>query len=113
MDRFMEPCILLLVAREPSHGYELLERLEEFGFCRDDVDTATLYRTLRRLEEEGAVVSEWEAGEQGPARRKYTMTDEGRELLREWASIARERVRRLGLFLKGYEGSVEAEAEGE
>jgi PadR family transcriptional regulator PadR len=48
-----------------------------------------VYRALRALEEDGLVVSEWEAGLPGPAKRTYTLTDDGREALRAWlASLA-------------------------
>ena len=68
MARFMEPCILLLLTAERSHGYELMEKLGHFGFDGTSSDMATLYRTLRQLEEDNMVVSAWEEGSQGPPR---------------------------------------------
>ena len=103
MDRFMEPCILLLLSDQASHGYELMDRLSEFGLDRDEIAGPTLYRALRRMEDSGHVVSEWEEGGQGPARRKYTLTDAGRAALQGWVDTVRERVRRLELFIEGYE----------
>ena len=32
MAKFMEPCLLLLLKQESSHGYELMEKLSPFGF---------------------------------------------------------------------------------
>ena len=101
MDRFMEPCILLLLSDQASHGYELMDRLSEFGLDRDEIAGPTLYRALRRMEDSGHVVSEWEEGDQGPARRKYTLTDAGRAALQGWVDTVRERVRRLELFIEG------------
>ena len=43
-----------------------------------------VYRALRALEDEGLVVSEWRADLPGPAKRSYTLTDDGRALLDEW-----------------------------
>lgn len=43
-----------------------------------------VYRALRALEDEGLVVSEWSAELPGPAKRTYTLTDEGREVLGSW-----------------------------
>ena len=78
------PVTLVLVREESSHGYELMERLEEFGF--DDVlNAGRLYRTLRRMEKEGLCESEWETSGRGPARRAYSITDSGEEYLAAWA----------------------------
>ena len=40
--------LLLLLAERPSHGYELVERLKDFGF--PESGTGRLYRELQRLE---------------------------------------------------------------
>jgi len=48
------------------------------------VDVGNVYRALRALEEEGLVVSEWQAGLPGPAKRTYTLTEEGLGVLRLW-----------------------------
>jgi PadR family transcriptional regulator PadR len=76
----LRPCILLLLAERPGHGYDLVERLKPFGF--DWGGPGPLYQTLRRLEDAGWVVSAWDASAAGPARRTYELTDEG------WAVLA-------------------------
>ena len=78
------PVALVLLREESSHGYELMERLEEFGF-EDVLNAGTLYRTLRRMEKEGLCESEWETSGSGPARRAYSITDSGEEYLAAWA----------------------------
>ena len=83
VERFGEPALLRLIADGPTHGYELLERLP--ALVGDErVDVGNVYRALRALEEDGLVVSEWSADLPGPAKRTYTLTDEGRALLGEW-----------------------------
>lgn len=79
--RFLQPCLLLLIAESPGHGYDLLERLAEFGFERDP---GGLYRALRSLEHEGFLISEWQHSEAGPGRRRYALTEAGRERLHAW-----------------------------
>jgi poly-beta-hydroxybutyrate-responsive repressor len=83
VERFGEPAVLLLLSRGPTHGYELLERLPEL-LGDERVDVGNVYRALRALEEEGLVVSEWQADLPGPAKRTYTLTDEGRAALDTW-----------------------------
>lgn len=94
---FARPCLLLLLAEAPTHGYELLERLRPFGF--DLNDPASVYKTLRQLEAEGHVVSEWELSTRGPARRVYSLTADGQEMLQAWAQTLATNREIIGMFL--------------
>lgn len=76
---FARPCLLLLLREQPAHGYELLERLQAFGF--DRADPGGLYRVLRSLEKERLVRSAWEPSGRGPDRRIYELTRAGMEEL--------------------------------
>lgn len=80
----LRPCILLLLAERPGHGYDLIERLKPFGF--DWGGAGPLYQTLRRLEDSGLVISAWDASETGPARRTYQLTSDGSHVLASWAA---------------------------
>lgn len=102
IERFMQPCLLLLLRRRPAHGYELMRYLEEFGFSGEDLDPGTVYRNLRRLEEEGLVSSRWDTSGGGPARRLYRLTPEGEEMLAAWAEAIKHQKSRLELFLEKY-----------
>ncbi len=83
VERFAEPALLLLVSEGSTHGYELLERLPAL-IGEERVDVGNVYRALRALEEDALVVSEWRADLPGPAKRSYTLTDDGRALLGTW-----------------------------
>ena len=88
--RFLRPCLLLLLREQPSHGYELLDRLQRFGFERDD--PGGLYRALRALERDGLVRGAWEPSSDGPQRRIYELTRLGTERLHADAkALARTR----------------------
>jgi len=96
--RWLEPFLLLLVAEGEAHGYALIARLNELGVAPEGVDVGMAYRTLRELEMEGLVVSEWVA-ENGAPRREYQLTHGGRAGLAEWASVMCERARLIDDFL--------------
>jgi PadR family transcriptional regulator len=83
VERFGEPALLLLLASRPTHGYELIERLPELS-GDDRVDVGNMYRTLRSLEDEGLVASEWSGDLPGPTKRTYTLTDDGHAVLESW-----------------------------
>ena len=89
VERFGEAALLVLLAERPTHGYELLERLPPL-LGEDRVDVGNLYRVLRALEDEGVVVSEWSADLPGPAKRTYTLTEDGRALLDAWLAALAE-----------------------
>ena len=77
-------CILLLLAEERSHGYELHERVREM-MPLWDVRAGHVYRELHRMNADGLVASVWEASQaRGPARRVYEITGAGRHALDEW-----------------------------
>ena len=102
---FLRPCLLLVVRERPSHGYDLLVRLEDLGFRR--VDPGRLYRTLRAMEQEGLVRSTWETSASGPARRTYRLTAEGTDWLHAWAAGVEEAGRMIDRFLGRYAALVE------
>ena len=82
---FITPWVLLVLKQWNLHGYLILQQLNQMGFA--EVDHATLYRELRRLEKEGFVASEWETGGSGPARRVYCITATGEDMLRGWTDV--------------------------
>ncbi len=76
---YLKPCLLLLLAEGPSHGYELLEQVRRLGIR--GAEPGGLYRYLRSMEKEELVSSWWEPSQAGPARRTYVLTDRGRTAL--------------------------------
>jgi DNA-binding PadR family transcriptional regulator len=98
--RWLEPFLLRLVAEDEAHGAALIARLDALCLAPDGVDIGMAYRTLRELEADGLVESAW-VTDDGPARRTYRVTDEGRQGLDEWISVMRERARLIEAFLDG------------
>lgn len=88
--RYIEPAILLILKEEKrSYGYDLSEKLARLALTDATIERAALYRSLRLLEENGYVTSDWDVEGTGPARRVYGLTDEGRTRLREWTQVLR------------------------
>lgn len=103
LSRFIEPRLLILLRKGPSHGYELIEKMDDFPFSDRPSDPGAVYRTLRAMENEGLVKSKWDTGESGPARRIYTLTKEGEERLYAWVVSFKKRLDAIEKFLKFYE----------
>ena len=102
IERFLEPCLLLLLHCNEAHGYELIEGLSPFGFEQNPVDLSSVYRMLRGLEEQGYVTSRWDTEGGGPARRLYQLTEEGDRYLAWWVDDLQETNRVLNHFLDTY-----------
>jgi PadR family transcriptional regulator, regulatory protein PadR len=85
----LDLAVLLILVRAESYGYELNQALAAAGFV--DLGDATIYGTLRRLEQAGALQSRLVASSDGPARKYYAITDRGtRELkegMRQWNAL--------------------------
>ncbi|WP_342601421.1 poly-beta-hydroxybutyrate-responsive repressor [Psychrobacillus sp. FSL H8-0483] len=81
---FLIPIMLLHLRDLNSHGYELMQKITQFGF--NAVDQGNLYRILRQLEKDGKVTSEWDTASDGPAKRIYSITTAGEQYLEVWAN---------------------------
>lgn len=105
--RFVEPVTLyLLKIKGGAHGYTLAADLNEYGLSDSFVEPGALYRTLRRLEENGYVVSTWDVEGGGPARRLYDLTPQGEEHLREWMAVLERLSLSLGRFVEDVRNAV-------
>ena len=109
--RFVEPCLLLLLHRGPSHGYSLVEELKEFGFAETPIDPSMVYRALREMEALGLVTSAWDTTGSGPPRRVYQITADGDQHLALCVADLREMDRVLHSFFVAYDKHME-EGEG-
>lgn len=87
----VEPAALAALLSAGGYGYDLRRIIMERTDGEVDVDVGGLYRSLRRLEEEGAVVSRWCDDETGPRRREYQVTEQGIELAEQWLDALRQR----------------------
>ena len=103
----VEPAALAALLHAGGYGYDMRKTILEKTDGEVDVDVGGLYRSLRRLEEDGAVVSRWCDDASGPRRREYELTQIGVELAEQWLDALRAR-RRLDEVLAGLlEGGLE------
>jgi DNA-binding PadR family transcriptional regulator len=81
----VQDVVLALLAKEPSHGYELRARLHEaLGPLRDALNAGQVYVTLTRLEKAGMVTAEHVGQADRPDRKVYALTAEGQQRVRVW-----------------------------
>ena len=94
--------LLLLLARETTHGYELGRQLADHGIA---AELGTMYRTLRMLEREGCAASTWAEPVAGPRRRLYQLTTKGRRELNELVGAIAATRDVHAAFLRAHQGS--------
>jgi len=74
--------------KEARYGYALIQELGAHGL---EIEQGTLYPLLRRLEEQGLLLSDWDTEGSRP-RRYYRLSPEGSEILAgltvEWYGLA-------------------------
>lgn len=67
--------LLHVLADEDGYGYAVVSRLRDAGFS--DLAEGTVYPALTRLEGAGLLTSYLQPSRSGPARKYYTLSDEG------------------------------------
>src|SRR5712691_5620480 len=75
----LDLAVLAVLADADSYGYDVVRRLRENGL--DHVGDASVYGTLRRLYQAGALSSYVVPSEEGPHRKYYSLTPSGTELV--------------------------------
>ncbi|MEE0845739.1 MAG: PadR family transcriptional regulator [Eggerthellaceae bacterium] len=109
----VEPAALAALLSADGYGYDMRRTILEMSGGEVDVDSGGLYRSLRRLEDEGAVVSRWVEDCAGPRRREYELTEEGVGLAEQWLAALRARRRLDGLLVDLLEQGLNAASAGD
>ncbi|WP_310551080.1 PadR family transcriptional regulator [Paenibacillus glufosinatiresistens] len=78
----LEGCVLEMINREETYGYEITRRLNALGFT--EVVDGTVYTILVRLERNRLVEITKKPSDMGPPRKFFALNDAGREELRKF-----------------------------
>jgi PadR family transcriptional regulator PadR len=76
----LEYCILSVLSKDSCYASDIIKELKE---AKVIVVEGTLYPLLTRQKNAGLLSYRWEESQQGPPRKYYELTDEGREYLKE------------------------------
>lgn len=76
----LEYCILSILDKGDAYASDIINKLKEAKMI---VVEGTLYPLLTRQKNAGLLSYRWEESTQGPPRKYYALTDEGREFLKE------------------------------
>jgi PadR family transcriptional regulator PadR len=80
----LQYCVLSLLAHDERYGFDLVRALSDVdGMLTSE---GTIYPLLGRLRREGLVDTTWRESSEGPPRRYYSLTREGRAALDAFAA---------------------------
>ncbi len=86
----LDLAVLAVLDERDGYGYDVVRRLREAGL--EDVGDASVYGTLRRLFQAGALSSYVVPSEEGPHRKYYGLNDHGRSVMalsaKTWVGFA-------------------------
>ncbi|KAA1424744.1 PadR family transcriptional regulator [Mumia zhuanghuii] len=78
----LEMLVLSVLARQPRHGYAIIEDLRVWSDDAFELPEGTLYPVLHRLEKSGLISGSWDDVD-GRRRKSYALTDGGHAALDE------------------------------
>jgi PadR family transcriptional regulator, regulatory protein PadR len=78
----LEGCVLEIISRQETYGYEITRQLNALGF--QDVVEGTVYTILIRLEKNKLVEITKKPSDMGPPRKFFTLNEAGQEELRRF-----------------------------
>lgn len=79
MKGILEGCILKIIDKSETYGYEIVVQLQNYGFT--DVKEGTLYPLLLRLEKKELIKATFKPSPLGPRRKYYNLTEAGKEYI--------------------------------
>lgn len=71
----LEGCILKVISKKETYGYEISEMLHQYGFS--DISEGTIYPLLLRLEKNKLISAKYRESPVGPKRKYFSISPEG------------------------------------
>src|SRR5699024_1684538 len=85
----LDGCLLAIIKDKEVYGYELAEKLGEYGF--QDFSEGTIYPLLMRMQKQKLITSTFKKSTAGPKRKYYSLTCEGenelKRFLKRWHEL--------------------------
>ena len=96
----LDVLVLKTLSWAPMHGYAIVQWIEQRARGDLEIVDAALYKALHRLEQQGAVTSEWGLSDNNRRAKYYALTPRGRALLKADAATWRRFASAVGRILE-------------
>ena len=101
----LEGCVLAIISKEETYGYEISEQLMEYGFGK--ITEGTIYPLLLRLEKNELISATYKASELGPRRKYYKLTEKGKDALEDFFQSYRELSDAVNHLMRDMQGGIQ------
>lgn len=86
LDKFVQPIILLILSKGSCSGYSIVKQMAFYPMLENNIpDTTGVYRQLKSMEEKGAITHVDYVDELGAEKKRYEITESGKECLANWS----------------------------
>ena len=75
----LEGCVLAVISKRKTYGYEISDQLMACGFRK--IENNTIYPLLNRLEKKKLIIATYQVSNLGPRRKYYALTPKGEQAL--------------------------------
>ncbi|HCC05085.1 TPA: PadR family transcriptional regulator [Patescibacteria group bacterium] len=99
---FLEFSVLLIIGTQPTYAVDILKQLKKANLL---VVEGTLYPLLSRLKSQGIVSYSWEESKNGPPRKMYSITTDGKTFLGVLEEYWKSLDSIVNIFITQYEKS--------
>lgn len=80
----LEGCVLAVISKRKTYGYEISNQLMAYGFGK--IENNTIYPLLNRLEKKKLITATYQVSTLGPRRKYYALTPQGEQALANFLS---------------------------
>ena len=94
----LEGCVLAIISKKKTYGYEISQQLMAYGFGK--ITEGTIYPLLLRLEKNKWIEATYQASDLGPRRKYYALTPQGQQALTDFFSSYQELSKAIGTLIR-------------
>jgi len=94
----LDGCVLKIISRQEIYGYDLIKELQDTGFT--DIKGGTIYPLLQKLEKNKLIDGKTKPSPDGPNRKYFTITEEGKKELESFNIQWNELIEVVGRILE-------------
>ena len=95
----LDGCVLAIISEKEIYGYELVQRLKDAGFTT--IVGGTVYPLLQKLEKQKLIKGTMKKSAQGPDRKYFTITADGKGYLDSFQSQWQNLVTKVSILMEG------------
>ena len=103
----LEGCVLAVISKKETYGYEISEQLMKYGFGK--ISTDNMPNSMSNIEKNDLICATYKESEVGPRRKYYELTSKGNDTLKQFFSSFCELENAVNCLMKDIQGGFQNE----